>query len=148
MISNTIVNAIFILLASVFLYQTKDLNYLSAIFPQIISVVVIALCAVSIVMSARKKKEQSAPKIKREDFLYIIIVIVLSFLWVYLMDWVFGFTVGSIIFMTIISLIVGGKRLSFKQIIANVAVFAIITIAFWYLLAKLLVVPLPRGLLF
>ncbi len=148
MISNTIVNTIFILLASVFLYQTKDLNYLSAIFPQIISVVVISLCTISIVTSARKKEEQSAVKIKREDLLYIIIIIVLSFLWVYLMDWVFGFAVGSIIFMTIISLIVGGKNLKFKQLVGNIITFSIITIAFWYLLAKLLIVPLPRGLLF
>lgn len=146
--SNIIVNAIFILLALVFLYQTKDLNYLSAIFPQMISVVLITLCAVSTLLSLKKKKQESAEKIERKDLLYIIVVIALSFVWVYLMDWVLGFTVGSIIFMTIISLIVGGKNLNFKQIIANVAVFAIITIAFWYLLAKLLIVPLPRGLLF
>ncbi len=80
--------------------------------------------------------------------MYIIIVIALSFVWVYLMDWVFGFTVGSIIFMTIISIIVGGKNLKFRQMLGNMVAFALIAIAFWYLLAKLLVVPLPRGLLF
>lgn len=146
--SNIIVNAIFILLALVFLYQTKDLNYLSAIFPQIISIVLIALCAVSILLSIKKKKQKSAEKIERKDLLYIIIVIALAFVWVYLMDWVLGFTVGSIIFMTIISLIIGGKGINFKQLVGNVITFAVITIAFWYLLGKLLIVPLPRGLLF
>ncbi|MFN4190751.1 MAG: tripartite tricarboxylate transporter TctB family protein [Pseudothermotoga sp.] len=149
--SNIIVNAVFILLALVFLYQTKDLNYLSAIFPQIISVVLIALCVASTLLSIKKKKKESAQKIERierKDLLYIIAVIVLSFVWIYLMDWVFGFTVGSIIFMTIISLIVGGKGVNLKQLVGNVMIFTVITIAFWYLLAKLLIVPLPRGLLF
>lgn len=146
--SNIIVNAIFILFALVFLYQAKDLNYLSAIFPQIISIVLIAFCVASIITSTKKKKKESAERVERKDLMYIIIVIVLSFVWVYLMDWVFGFTIGSIIFMTIISLIVGGKNLKFKQLIGNVITFAVITTAFWYLLVKLLIVPLPRGLLF
>lgn len=146
--SNTIVSAIFILLALVFLYQSKDLNYLSAIFPQIISILLIALCTALIIVSLKKKKETATEKWERKDLLYIIIVIALSFVWVYLMDWVFGFTVGSIIFMTIISIIVGGKNLNFKQLLGNIITFATLTVAFWYLLAKLLVVPLPRGLLF
>ncbi|MEJ5230377.1 MAG: tripartite tricarboxylate transporter TctB family protein [Pseudothermotoga sp.] len=146
--SNTIVSAIFILLALVFLYQSKDLNYLSAIFPQIISILLIALCTALIIVSLKKKKETATEKLERKDLLYIIIVIALSFVWVYLMDWVFGFTVGSIIFMTIISIIIGGKNLNFKQLLGNIITFATLAVAFWYLLTKLLVVPLPRGLLF
>ncbi|HEY8541766.1 MAG TPA: tripartite tricarboxylate transporter TctB family protein [Pseudothermotoga sp.] len=146
--SNIIVSAIFILLALVFLYQAKDLNYLSAIFPQIVSILLIALCVALIVVSTRKKVQEKAEKIEKKDLLYIIIVIALSFVWVYLMDWVFGFSVGSIIFMTVISLIVGGKNVKFGQFVGNIIAFSVITLAFWYLLAKLLVVPLPRGLFF
>lgn len=146
--SNIILSAIFILLALVFLYQSKDLNYLSAIFPQIISILLIALCVALIVVSTRKKAQEKTEKIEKKDFLYIFIVIALSFVWIYLMDWVFGFVVGSIIFMTIISLIVGGKNMKFGQLVSNIIAFSAITLAFWYLLAKLLVVPLPRGLFF
>ncbi|MFN3284027.1 MAG: tripartite tricarboxylate transporter TctB family protein [Pseudothermotoga sp.] len=124
------------------------MNFLSAIFPQIISVVLIALCSVSTLLSLKKKKQESAEKIEGKDLLYVILVITLSFVWVYLMDWFLGFTVGSIIIMTIISLIVGGKTMNLKQLVGNVIAFTVITIAFWYLLAKLLIVPLPRGLLF
>lgn len=146
--SNIIVSAIFILLAFVFLYQAKDLNYLSAIFPQIISIILIALCVTLIAISVKKRAQEKAESLGKKDILYIIIVVALSFVWIYLMDWVLGFTVGSIVFMTIISVIVGGKNMNFKQFVGNIVAFAVITIAFWYLLAKLLVVPLPRGLLF
>ncbi|HOJ88809.1 MAG TPA: tripartite tricarboxylate transporter TctB family protein [Pseudothermotoga sp.] len=146
--SNIIVSAIFILLAFVFLYQAKDLNYLSAIFPQIVSILLIGFCVALIAVSVRKKSQEKTEKMEKKDLLYIVIVIGLSFIWVYLMDWVFGFTVGSIIFMTIISIIVGGKNIKAVQLFGNIVAYAIIAFAFWYLLAKLLVVPLPRGLLF
>ncbi|MGJ8453864.1 tripartite tricarboxylate transporter TctB family protein [Pseudothermotoga sp. U03pept] len=146
--SNLIVSAVFILLAFVFLFESRNLNYLSAIFPQIVSILLIALCTALMITTLKSKKQEKTQKLGKKDLLYIITVIVLSFLWVYLMDWVFGFTVGSIIFMTVISIVVGGKNLSFRQLLVNIISFAATALLFWYLLAKLLTVPLPRGLLF
>jgi len=146
--SNLIVSAVFILLAFVFLYESRNLNYLSAIFPQIVSILLIALCTALIIMTLKSKKQEKTQKMEKKDLLYIITVIVLSFVWVYLMDWVFGFTIGSIIFMTIISIVVGGKNIGLRQLLVNIISFTATALLFWYLLAKLLIVPLPRGLLF
>ncbi|HBT40452.1 MAG: hypothetical protein XD58_1591 [Thermotoga sp. 50_1627] len=147
-----IVVSIFILIFSFVLFdQTKQYNYLSAVFPRFLLGLLMILSVVLLVRAIvlwKKRRVSAAGSISLKDFFYICLVAILSFLWVYVMDWVLGFLLGSIVFGIVIFAILAGRSLKAKQFVLFSLGYCAIVFIFWYTLGRLLRVPFPRGLFF
>lgn len=154
MISDVLVSILILVLSVILLGQTKNYNYLSAVFPRFVLVFLMILTVVllirAIVLFRKLKAERmvSKSRISSKDLFYICVVTALSFLWIYMMDWVLGFLLGSIVFGVLIFAILSGRSLKLGEFFLFSLGYIAIVFVFWYVLGKLLLVPLPRGLFF
>jgi hypothetical protein len=96
----------------------------------------------------KKRRTSESKFIATKDLFYVLLVAALSFLWVYVMDWILGFLLGSILFGIVIFAILAGKSLKASHFLLFSFSYVAIVFIFWYALGKLLRVPLPRGLFF
>ncbi|AJC74836.1 hypothetical protein AJ81_07595 [Pseudothermotoga hypogea DSM 11164 = NBRC 106472] len=147
-----ILTPIVILILSVVLFgQTTQYNYLSAVFPRFVLGLLVILSVILLIRALvlfKKRGPSAARSISLKDFFYIFLVAILSFLWVYMMDWVLGFLLGSIVFGIVIFAILAGRSLKVKHFVLYSLGYCAIVFIFWYALGRLLHVPLPRGLFF
>ncbi|MCS7175951.1 tripartite tricarboxylate transporter TctB family protein [Pseudothermotoga sp.] len=151
MMSDIVVSGIFLVLFLIFMRETRNYNYYSAIFPQFVLGLLLILTTILLIKAfiVRKKRSLSDAKpISLKDLSYILIVVVLSFLWIYVMDRFLGFLVGSMVFGVGIFAILAGKSLKLKEFVLLSVVLCAIVLIFWFALGKLLLVPFPTGLLF
>ncbi|WP_448535029.1 tripartite tricarboxylate transporter TctB family protein [Pseudothermotoga sp.] len=151
MIADVVVSIFLLIFSLVLLNQARQYNYLSAVFPQF---VLVFLMILTVILSVRaivlfKKRRTSESKfVATKDLFYVFLVAALSFLWVYVMDWVLGFLLGSIVFGIVIFAILAGRSLKVKHFVLYSLGYCAIVFIFWYALGRLLHVPLPRGLFF
>lgn len=131
--------------------ETRNYNYYSAIFPQFVLGLLMILTVALLIRALVVRRKHVAGETKRflvKDLLHILIVVALSFIWVYVMDRFLGFLLGSMVFGVLIFVILAGKSLKLKEYILFSIALCVIVIIFWYALGKLLLVPLPTGLFF
>lgn len=145
-----VVTATVILILSVVLFnQTRNYNYLSAVFPRFVLGLLMILSVILMIRAIllfRKRGPTESKFIPLKDLFYVALTIVLSFLWVYVMDWVLGFLLGSIVFGIVIFAILAGRSLKLREFLLFSLGYSGIVFIFWYSLEKLLRVPLPKGL--
>ncbi|WP_448516176.1 tripartite tricarboxylate transporter TctB family protein [Pseudothermotoga sp.] len=151
MIADVVVSIFLLIFSLVLLNQTRQYNYLSAVFPQFVLVFLMILTVILLVRAIvlfKKRRPIESKFIATKDLFYVFLVAALSFLWVYVMDWVLGFLLGSIMFGIVIFAILAGKSLKASHFVLFSISYIAIVFIFWYALGKLLRVPLPRGLFF
>lgn len=146
-----IISIIIFVLCLVLFRETRNYNYYSAIFPQFVLGLLMILSVALLIRALLTRRKHVAGETKRlffRDLLHILIVVVLSFVWVYVMDRFLGFLLGSMVFGVLIFVILAGKSLRLKEYVLFSIALCVIVIIFWYALGKLLLVPLPTGLFF
>ncbi len=151
MIADMVVSIFLLIFSLVLLNQTRQYNYLSAVFPQFVLVFLMILTVILLVRAIvlfKKRRKSESKFIATKDLFYVLLVAALSFLWVYVMDWILGFLLGSILFGIVRFAILAGKSLKASHFLLFSFSYVAIVFIFWYALGKLLHVPLPRGLFF
>ncbi len=146
--SDRVTSAAFILVSVWFLAETKHLQYNCAIFPRFSALLLIVLSIVLFIETFLKQKQLSGQKLvlTKRNLMYVIVIVLLTFVWVYSMN-ILGFVTSSIVFLTLITLILDPETIKFRKFLSALVLHTIIVIIFWFALAKLLLVPLPRGFL-
>jgi hypothetical protein len=148
MVADRITAVVLILVALGFWAQTGDLQYNGKVFPVLLAILLIVLSSIQFVQSYRRKGPRPGKSNEidetREDWKYIFFALPLIFAWIFLLD-VLGFVVTSVIFLTILTIILDLHRPTWRRTFSIVLVYTTVVFVFWLTFHKLLLVPLPTG---
>jgi len=111
------------------------------LFPQVILIILTALSVGLLIKSwlSPELKETS----KEENKKRIILGIVIMIIWIWTIP-ILGFLTASIIYFIILSLALSKQR-DVPSILFIVGAVVFITLLFWFIFHKILLVPFPRG---
>ncbi|WP_119680843.1 tripartite tricarboxylate transporter TctB family protein [Indioceanicola profundi] len=143
-----VVSAIFILLGIWVLSQTGEMSPLGSVFPRTIATVMIVCSAVLIVVTLlRGRKLQAAASGSVESTPRRVALIMVMGAWILLMP-VLGFFTTSLIAFVALLAVANYDPLPARTM-AWYALAAVLTVgAFYLLMTRVLLVPVPKGLLF
>ena len=112
------------------------------LFPQIILIILTALSVGLLIKSwlSPELKETS----KEENKKRIILGIVIMIIWIWTIP-ILGFLTASIIYFIILSLALSKQR-DVPSVLFTVGAVVFITLLFWFIFHKILLVPFPRGI--
>ena len=112
------------------------------LFPQVILIILTALSVGLLIKSwlSPELKETS----KEENKKRIILGIVIMIIWIWTIP-ILGFLTASIIYFIILSLALSKQR-DVPSILFIVGAVVFITLLFWFIFHKILLVPFPRGI--
>jgi hypothetical protein len=148
MVADRITAVVLILVALGLWAQTGDLQYNGKVFPILLAMLLIVLSSIQFVQSYLKKgpRPGKSGEIEetREDWKYIFFALPLIFAWIFLLD-VLGFVVTSVIFLTILTVILDLRRPTWRRTFSIVLIYTTVAFVFWLTFHKLLLVPLPTG---
>lgn len=124
----------------------------SAVFPRLISMAGIALCAVLLIRSFRGKDEAEDKGKQLSDGQKRTVIIMTALIILYSIGMAFfGFMVSTLLFIIVSGWLLYPGKISAenkKPAIFIVASAIIITLLIWYVFKNLLYVPLPGGMIF
>jgi hypothetical protein len=140
-----IASVIFILAGIVFWTNAEGLQYNCMIFPRLLALFLILLSgglfAETFIMRATTD-EVFVPR----DVRYILVSVAVVIVWVYLLS-IAGFIVSSIVFLTLLTLILDLQQPTLAGTVSTVAIYSLMVFSFWLIFHKFLLVPLPTGYL-
>ena len=136
---------VLIFLSVVFWTQTSGLQYNGAVFPRAI-IVFIILLSVGLFVQKTVGKGEEQKTFLPPNLGYVLFSIVIVALWIYCLD-ILGFIVSSILFLSILTVVIDVRKTSPLGIIQVVAIHAALVGAFWVTFHLFLLVPLPEGYL-
>ena len=112
------------------------------LFPQIILIILTALSVGLLIKSwlSPELKETS----KEENKKRIILGIVIMIIWIWTIP-ILGFLTASIIYFIILSLALSKQR-DVPSVLFTVGAVVFITLLFWFIFHKILLIPFPRGI--
>ncbi|MCD6574568.1 tripartite tricarboxylate transporter TctB family protein [Candidatus Aerophobetes bacterium] len=112
------------------------------LFPQVILIILTALSVGLLIKSwlSPELKETS----KEENKKRIILGIVIMIIWIWTIP-ILGFLTASIIYFIILSLALSKQR-DVPSVLFIVGAVVFITLLFWFIFHKILLVPFPRGI--
>ena len=112
------------------------------LFPQVILIILTALSVGLLIKSwlSPELKETS----KEENKKRIILGIVIMIIWIWTIP-ILGFLTASIIYFIILSLALNKQR-NVPSVLFIVGAVVFITLLFWFIFHKILLVPFPRGI--
>ena len=112
------------------------------LFPQVILIILTALSVGLLIKSwfSPELKETS----KEENKKRIILGIVIMIIWIWTIP-ILGFLTASIIYFIILSLALSKQR-DVPSVLFTVGAVVFITLLFWFIFHKILLIPFPRGI--
>ncbi|MCB8838155.1 tripartite tricarboxylate transporter TctB family protein [Aurantimonas sp. VKM B-3413] len=151
--AGTAVAVLFIALGVLLITQTGRMTPMGSVFPITISVAMIVLSAVLVLRNviigfrgteAAKEDDGAA---ERGSMARRILFLVVMAAWVALIPFL-GFFVASLLAFFAIMAIATHERVTMRELAILTAVGVAILLAFYLLMANVLLIPMPRGLFF
>jgi hypothetical protein len=130
-----------------FFIESRTFTAFGKLFPQTIIIILALLSAILFITTfIRPERSVVFSKLERKH-LVIPISVALIGAWGFFIN-ILGFVVTSVLFFSIINVMLDQKHGDFRSILKKVGIIAVVVGSFYLFLAKLLLVPFPRGYLF
>lgn len=136
----------FIGLALVALWQSRDMTTLGAVFPRTFAVAMLVLAVAYIVRQWLRPGSAGSDPPGGSLLRRTLLVAVLAG-WILALPWL-GFIVTSLVSFVLLSLVAAFEPWNWRRTLIHLAVAGITVAGFYYLFARLLLVPLPEARLF
>lgn len=135
-------------LCALFYAQSRDFTPYSALFPRVVIVILAVLALLLLVISfvrpeAGKVFDRSAITVK---YLTVLATLLLMIAWIVFVS-ILGFLTASILFFSLISIVLDRKNKRPLQILRKVGLIAVTVTGLFLFFSRLLFVPFPGGLL-
>lgn len=144
--NDSYVAIVVILISLITLWQTRGLNQMSAIFPQIAGVVLLVL-GVTYLLTSFRKTDSKKPFAAIETKKVISMFIGMS-AYVFLI-WPFGFLLTSFAFIAFFVWFLQGAEHFWRRRLLRAGVSSVIvSFGFYFLFKYIFLVPLPTGIVF
>jgi len=141
------ISAILILAICVYFWTEADsFTKYGRFFPQIITIILGLLTLVLLIMSFTKPLKEKVFTIEVTKYIIIIISIILFIVWVFFIN-ILGFVTSSVIFFSIMNVILSKKGKKFSHYAVRIGMVIIIILFFYIFFSRILLVPFPSGLL-
>lgn len=144
--SNTYTAILLVAIACIALWQTQDLNSMSAMFPQVIGLILLMLSIIYFIVGIiRPVRENPFAFIEKKR----VIPLVLGMVGYLLLIWTVGFLIASFTFVAFFVWFLQGDMENQLGRLMRSFVFAFVIDGFFYVLFRyVFFVPLPTGVLF
>jgi len=130
-----------------FWIKAKSFSKFSGLFPKVVIIILGTLSVLLIIQSFIKSEKGKPFREIGIKYNSIIVSILLMISWVYFIN-VLGFVTTSVIFFSIMYILLDRKTKNFFGIIFRVLIVIALVGIFYLFFAKLLLVPFPEGMLF
>jgi len=145
--ADRILSIVLLAICTFFLVEARSFTRFGRFFPQTIIIILAALSLLLLVLSFIKPKRSAFFGTLRRRHIAIAIAILLIGAWGFCVN-ILGFVVTSVIFFTLINVLLDEKHRRLGSILKKTGIIAIVVGAFYLFFAQLLLVPFPRGYLF
>jgi len=145
--SDRIASIILIGICTYFWIKAKSFSKFGAFFPKVVIIVLGILSLLLLVQSFIKKEDIKIFRETSTKYITIIISSLLIIIWGFFIN-VLGFVFTSILFFTIIYIILDRKKRGFSAILIKIVTVILIVGLFYIFFEKILLVPFPKGILF
>ncbi len=135
-------------LCTLFYLEARDFSPYSALFPRVVIIILAALASLLLIHSyirpeAGKVFDRTQITVK---YLTVLTSLLLMIAWIFFMN-LLGFLTSSIIFFSLITIILDRKHKRPLQILQKVGLVAVTVTGIFLFFSRLLYVPFPSGLL-
>jgi hypothetical protein len=140
----------FIIIAGIcgyFWIQSMSFGRYGVLFPRVIILILGVLSCVLLAASFFEPKDRKIFGGKTVRYAFILLLIFLLIAWIALIRYI-GFVVSSIVFISLLNVLIDRRRRKPGAVAVKVAVTAAIVGAFYLFFSRLLLVSFPKGLLF
>ena len=134
----------FVILSFILFYEASTLSPFGAVFPFVMTTILIILSIILIIRSFRFEIKVINQTI---SYIKIPLLIIVFFMWIYFLERT-GFIITSLISFNLIVLINSGLNISLKRITLYMILGSIFILLLYFGFKNLLLVPLPEGLWF
>jgi len=130
-----------------FWIESRGFGKYGVLFPQVIVFILGLLACVLFVVSFIEPKDRAVFRDKTLRYGFILLIIFLFIAWIALIRFM-GFVVSSILFISIINVLIDKKKRTPLAITVKVLIIGVTVGAFYLFFSKLLLVSFPKGFLF
>ena len=145
--ADRIISIVLLGICTFFLIEARSFTRFGRFFPLTIIIILAALSLLLFVLSFIKPERSVIFDKLHRKHIAIAISIVLVGTWGFLIN-ILGFVVTSVIFFTIINVLLDEKHRSLGSVLKKTGIITVVVGAFYLFFAQLLLVPFPRGYLF
>jgi len=143
--SDRIAAILMLLVALVFGTQMGNLTNFGIVFPRAV-IIVLAVSSAALLMKSWTGRG-GGEAVDVRGMQTVAVAAALMVVWVFLIPYL-GFYVSSVLACLFMMVLVDGAARKPRTLITSLAIIALEVAAFYIVFAKLLVVPLPKGILF
>jgi hypothetical protein len=130
-----------------FWIESRTFGKYGVLFPQVIIIILGLLACVLLAVSFFEPKKIKVFGEESIKYTFILLIVFLIIAWIAFIPYI-GFVVTSVIFISIINVLVDKKHRKLGSIATKVLIIAVIVGAFYLFFSKLLLVSFPKGVLF
>ena len=130
-----------------FWIESRGFGKYGVLFPQVIIIILGLLALLLFVVSFIEPKERKVFRDKTVRYSFILLIIFLFIAWIALIRFI-GFVVSSILFISIINVLIDRKKRTSGSIVLKILIIGAVVGAFYLFFSKLLLVSFPKGFLF
>ena len=139
--------SLFILgICTYFWIESQSFAKLGRLFPRVIIIILGVLSIFLFILSFRPPEDRRIFEIPATRYTTILITILLTIVWGYLIN-VLGFYTTSLLIFLIMNAILDRKKRNAKRTILKYISIILIVTGFYLFFSKVLLVPFPRGML-
>jgi hypothetical protein len=145
--ADRITSIIMIGICGYFFIEGRTFTQFGKLFPHTIIAILGLLSLLLLILSfTRTERNVILGKLSRKHIIIVISVLLIA-AWGFFIN-ILGFVVSSILFFSLINIMLDKRQRGFRPIFKKVGIIAVVVGAFYFFFAKLLLVPFPRGYLF
>ncbi len=125
---------------------SRTFSPLSGLFPQVIVLILGGLSLLLFILSFFRSPEEERFVLVQGRALPVALTVLIMAAWVALIS-VLGFLVTSLLMFSLMTIVLGGKERTARQLVLRILVVCASTVGFYLFFDRLLLVSFPRGLL-
>jgi len=130
-----------------FWIESRGFGRYGVLFPQVIIIILGLLACVLLAVSFFEPKDRRIFSGQNIRYAFILFIIFLFIAWIALIRYI-GFVITSIVFISIINVLIDRRKRSPKAVAVKLLVIGVIVVAFYLFFSRLLLVSFPKGILF
>jgi hypothetical protein len=130
-----------------FWIESRGFGRYGVLFPQVIIIILGLLACVLLAVSFFEPKDRRIFSGQNIRYAFILFIIFLFIAWIALIRYI-GFVITSIVFISIINVLIDRRKRSPKAVAVKLLVIGAIVVAFYLFFSRLLLVSFPKGILF
>ena len=147
MTGNRLISLSFIMVASSFVLQCRNLHHNFRIFPILAALYLFGISILLLIQTFQKNhtdRDQGIPD--KKNLFTIAGTLSLVLIWVSFLNYI-GFIVTSVVSLTALTLMLDSKRITFNRAVYTLAIHTVVVVIIWIIFYRILLVPLPAGYL-